>query len=149
MSTHYIEEAERLADDVAVMAHGAVVARGTPEALRVKHAGDQATEYYGSPERLAATRDAQTAGLADPADRAQCRVLRPRGCTADVLDELDDAWSVTATLEDVFVLLTGEVLDEWPPSRRPAPRRATRPIRARPPSSASGPAVHALQAATG
>ena len=30
MSTHYIEEAERLADEVAVMAHGRIVARGRP-----------------------------------------------------------------------------------------------------------------------
>ncbi|MEY4069255.1 MAG: hypothetical protein RLZZ332_1591, partial [Actinomycetota bacterium] len=30
MSTHYIEEAERLADDIAIMNHGRVIARGTP-----------------------------------------------------------------------------------------------------------------------
>ena len=30
MSTHYIEEAERLADEVAVMHHGKVIARATP-----------------------------------------------------------------------------------------------------------------------
>ena len=30
MSTHYIEEAERLADEVAVMAHGKIIARGRP-----------------------------------------------------------------------------------------------------------------------
>src|SRR6476659_9985098 len=35
MSTHYIEEAERLADEVAVMAHGKVVARGKPSELLV------------------------------------------------------------------------------------------------------------------
>ncbi|MET0127871.1 MAG: ABC transporter ATP-binding protein, partial [Solirubrobacterales bacterium] len=38
MSTHYIEEAERLADEVAVMAHGKVVARGKPSDLIAEHA---------------------------------------------------------------------------------------------------------------
>ena len=34
MSTHYIEEAERLCDDVAVVSHGKVIARGTPADAR-------------------------------------------------------------------------------------------------------------------
>src|SRR5207342_2829588 len=39
MSTHYIEEAERLADEVAVMAEGKVVARGRPADLIAQYAG--------------------------------------------------------------------------------------------------------------
>ena len=39
MSTHYIEEAERLADTVAIMAEGSVVAEGRPAELVVAHAG--------------------------------------------------------------------------------------------------------------
>src|SRR3954449_1412667 len=56
MSTHYIEEAERLADEVAVMTHGAVIARGRPAQLIDDHAGDQTAEVYGPPERLAEVR---------------------------------------------------------------------------------------------
>ena len=41
MSTHYIEEAERLADEVAVMAHGKIIARGRPSQLVAEHAGRQ------------------------------------------------------------------------------------------------------------
>ncbi|MDQ4130132.1 MAG: ABC transporter ATP-binding protein, partial [Actinomycetota bacterium] len=37
MSTHYIEEAQRLADEVAVMAHGKVIARGRPAELIATH----------------------------------------------------------------------------------------------------------------
>jgi lipooligosaccharide transport system ATP-binding protein len=44
MSTHYIEEAERLADDVAVMAHGKIVARGRPAELIAAHAGRETAE---------------------------------------------------------------------------------------------------------
>jgi lipooligosaccharide transport system ATP-binding protein len=115
MSTHYIEEAERLADDVAVMAHGAVVARGTPHDLRVKHVGERATEYYGPPEKLAAIEQvAQTAGLATRRTGPSIAVLRSESAPESLLDELEtlgESVHRTATLEDVFVLLTGEVLD--------------------------------------
>ncbi|MCW2606164.1 MAG: transporter ATP-binding protein, partial [Frankiales bacterium] len=46
MSTHYIEEAERLADTVAVMAAGRVVARGVPADLVAEHAGREALEVH-------------------------------------------------------------------------------------------------------
>src|SRR3954452_3825000 len=65
MSTHYIEEAERLADEVAVMAHGKVVARGRPAELIAKHAGRETAEVYGPPDRLAEARAlAESEGLA-------------------------------------------------------------------------------------
>src|SRR5918998_261005 len=53
MSTHYIEEAERLADRVTIMSHGKVVAEGPPTALVREHAGAEAVEVYGPPARLA------------------------------------------------------------------------------------------------
>src|SRR5918994_2828445 len=53
MSTHYIEEAERLADSVTIMSHGKVVAVGPPELLLREHAGTDAVEVYGPPARLA------------------------------------------------------------------------------------------------
>ena len=52
MSTHYIEEAERLADSVTIMAHGTAVAVGPPAALVAEHAGREAVEIYGPPARL-------------------------------------------------------------------------------------------------
>src|SRR5207302_11492823 len=39
MSTHYIEEAERLADTVTIMSHGSAVAVGPPARLVAEHAG--------------------------------------------------------------------------------------------------------------
>ena len=39
MSTHYIEEAQRLADEVAVMANGKIIARGKPDELITEYAG--------------------------------------------------------------------------------------------------------------
>ena len=52
MSTHYIEEAERLADTVVVMAKGRVVASGTPEELIAQNAGREVLEVYGAPPVL-------------------------------------------------------------------------------------------------
>src|SRR5687767_782760 len=49
MSTHYIEEAARLADTVTVMAAGRAVATGRPSDLVAEHAGREALEVYGPP----------------------------------------------------------------------------------------------------
>src|SRR6476469_9677105 len=52
MSTHYIEEAQRLCDTVTIMSHGKAVAIGSPRDLITQHAGHEALEVYGSPTRL-------------------------------------------------------------------------------------------------
>jgi lipooligosaccharide transport system ATP-binding protein len=63
MSTHYSEEAERLADTVAVMSHGRMVALGKPEEVVPAEAGEQALEVYGPPDHLeSVVRDAAEAG---------------------------------------------------------------------------------------
>ncbi len=107
MSTHYIEEAERLADEVAVMAHGKIVARGKPSELIAKHAGRETAEVYGPPDRLAEARAlAESDGLAvRPAGPAIAIVGAERSTNGSVPD---DAIRRAASLEDVFVLLTGE-----------------------------------------
>src|SRR5687767_15733637 len=53
MSTHYIEEAQRLADTVLIMSHGSAVAAGPPSQLVAEHAGREVVEVYGPPARLA------------------------------------------------------------------------------------------------
>src|SRR3712207_854714 len=52
MSTHYIEEAARLAETVTVMSQGRAVATGRPHDLVAEHAGAEAIEVYGPPARL-------------------------------------------------------------------------------------------------
>jgi lipooligosaccharide transport system ATP-binding protein len=107
MSTHYIEEAERLADEVAVMAHGKIIARGRPSELVAEHAGRQTAEVYGPPERLAEVRTrAEQQGLrVRPAGPAIAIVGAERATNGAVPEE---ALVRAASLEDVFVLLTGE-----------------------------------------
>ena len=107
MSTHYIEEAERLADEVAVMHRGKVISRGRPVELIAEHAGRQTAEVYGPPDRLAETRaEAESQGLAvRPAGPAIAIVGSERVGNGAIPE---DAVTRAATLEDVFVLLTGE-----------------------------------------
>ena len=74
MSTHYIEEAERLADIVAVMSAGRVIAQGTPAELTLAHAGERVVEVFGAPARLEeVTQLAAAPRLAEPAQRARGR----------------------------------------------------------------------------
>jgi lipooligosaccharide transport system ATP-binding protein len=107
MSTHYIEEAERLADEVAVMAQGKIIARGHPAKLIAEHAGERTAEVYGPPDRLLEARAAAEAlGLTvRPAGPAIAIVGAERAANGDIPSE---AVHRAATLEDVFVILTGE-----------------------------------------
>ncbi|HSK50999.1 MAG TPA: ABC transporter ATP-binding protein [Solirubrobacterales bacterium] len=107
MSTHYIEEAERLADEVAVMHHGEIIARGVPAELIATHAGTHTAEIYAPPQRLTELRaSAEDAGLrVRPAGPAIAIVGSEQAADGHVPE---DAVIRAATLEDVFVLLTGE-----------------------------------------
>ena len=105
MSTHYIEEAQRLADSVTIMAHGKAVATGRPAELVAEHAGREVIEVYGPPARLAEVED----------DMSRLGVRTRRTGTSVALmgiehqnGNLPDGVRRAANLEDVFVLLTGE-----------------------------------------
>jgi lipooligosaccharide transport system ATP-binding protein len=104
MSTHYIEEAERLCDEVTIMSHGKAVAVGAPRALITEHAGTEALEVYGSPTRLGEVeRLAVERGWRTRRTGTSIAVLHSNGSAED----LDGERRIT-NLEDVFVLLTGE-----------------------------------------
>jgi lipooligosaccharide transport system ATP-binding protein len=103
MSTHYIEEAERLCDEVTIMSHGRAVAVGAPSALIAEHAGREATEVYGSPARLTEIEGiARDRGWRTRRTGTSVAILHANGDTS-----LGGERRVT-NLEDVFVLLTGE-----------------------------------------
>src|ERR1700716_2526890 len=57
MSTHYIEEAERLCDTVTIMSHGKAVAVGPPHAPVHEPPGREARAGFGSPTRLSEVED--------------------------------------------------------------------------------------------
>jgi len=103
MSTHYIEEAERLCDQVSIVSHGKAVAVGSPRELIAEHAGGSALEVYGSPTRLGEVEGiARERGWSTRRTGTSVSILHANGDT-----DLDGERRVT-NLEDVFVLLTGE-----------------------------------------
>ncbi len=108
MSTHYIEEAERLADTVTIMSHGRAVATGPPAALVAEYAGRQAVEVYGPPAQLADVEaEAAAAGFRTRRTGTSVAVLGIDGADG----RAPDGERRPANLEDVFVLLTGEQID--------------------------------------
>ena len=107
MSTHYIEEAQRLADTVLIMSHGSAVASGPPAELVVQHAGREVLEVYGPPARLAEVEaEAGAAGMQ----------TRRTGTSVSILGVDRNGYRAEgerrpANLDDVFVLLTGEEIE--------------------------------------
>jgi ABC-2 type transport system ATP-binding protein len=121
LTTQYLEEADQLADRIAVLDDGAIVAEGTAEELKEQVAGkrlDLRLADTAAFDRLSADLDGRTVH----SDRSTLTLgLATDGAAAEVralLDELDPdrraiaAFSVhTATLEDVFMTLTGRPTD--------------------------------------
>jgi ABC-2 type transport system ATP-binding protein len=123
LTTHYLEEADRLAAEVAIVDHGKVVAHGTPEALKRGLEGDTIEIEIGDGDD-AATRGAleRIDGVGEP--QLQGRVLRIRardGAAAvpAVLAALDAhgvrAASLTMarpSLDEVYLRHAGRRIDE-------------------------------------
>ena len=108
MSTHYIEEAERLADRVAIMSAGRVVAEGTPAELILAHAGREVVDVHGSVAELSELRSrAAAAGVATRHCGPAITYLH-----AESLDgQVPAGARRSASLEDVFVRLTGDYVE--------------------------------------
>jgi lipooligosaccharide transport system ATP-binding protein len=108
MSTHYIEEAERLADTVAVMSAGKIIAQGTPAQLVSAHAGREVLEVYGPPAELVEIEALATArGWRHRRSGPAVALL-----AAEQLNgEAPEGVRRPANLEDAFVALTGQEIE--------------------------------------
>jgi lipooligosaccharide transport system ATP-binding protein len=108
MSTHYIEEAERLADTVLIMSNGKAVAEGRPADLVRDLVGTQVTEVYGPQQHLAAVEaQVRDRGYRTRRTGTSVAILGTESANGDIPDGLVRP----ASLEDVFVMLTGEVVE--------------------------------------
>ncbi|GAA1086056.1 ABC transporter ATP-binding protein [Nocardiopsis metallicus] len=113
MSTHYIEEAERLSDEVALMAKGRVVERGAPADLVAKYAGASVEEYTPDGEGGMAELERLVNGHGFTTRRTgtTLSVLRAEELPESVRDRLGAPDRRDSNLEDVFVTLTGESVE--------------------------------------
>jgi lipooligosaccharide transport system ATP-binding protein len=108
MSTHYIEEAERLADIVAVMSAGRIIAQGTPTELILAHAGREVLEVYGPAARLAKLE--ALAGERGWRHRRSGPAVALLGAE-NLNGEAPEGVRRPANLEDAFVALTGQEIE--------------------------------------
>ncbi|TDQ53454.1 ATP-binding cassette domain-containing protein [Actinorugispora endophytica] len=124
LTTHYLDEADQLAERVIVVDHGRVIADATPERLKADHAGDRVTLTFDH-EADARRGEARALDIAAGAraERTGARVVIevPGGAqlTPKLLRSLDEAnldvvgvEVVRPTLDDVFLNLTGRSLRE-------------------------------------
>jgi ABC-2 type transport system ATP-binding protein len=122
LTTHYMDEAERLCDELAIMDHGKVIARGTPGALiasiGAEHLVELSTGDAAHVVDLPALR--QVVGVREAqAENGTIRIQATElhRAVPAVLEELrrqgiplTELGTHSATLEDVFVSLTGRHL---------------------------------------
>jgi ABC-2 type transport system ATP-binding protein len=113
LTTHYMEEAEKLCDDVAIMDKGKIIARGAPQELIQAHCRLATLSMPGEqfPRNLPGLRQTVT----ERGDRIQIRTENVNAVIAQLLSHGVDMRSVnvnTPTLEDVFLKLTGRRLRE-------------------------------------
>ena len=120
LTSHAMDEVERLADRVALLRGGAVVAVGPPGELIAEHGGAPRLDVTLDEAASDAAVDSAEAGLAGDAaveptrDGLRIRGVRPEGI-GDAVDALDAAgvafeslaWT-EPSLEDVYLRLTGE-----------------------------------------
>ena len=121
LTTHYIEEAERLCDRVAIMDEGKIVAMGTPKELQQQSKGQSRIQInVAAPlqrETLPAWPDAIETILNGDGREMTVYSNRPARTLFEIMKwldqqglQLDDVHLKRPTLEDVFVELTGKKL---------------------------------------
>ena len=115
LTTQYLDEADQLADRVAVLDHGALVAEGSPEQLKARVPGGHIRLQFADPQHLEtaahlltnAGRDDETLSLQVPGDGT---VATLRALLAQLDQHTIDIESLsihTPDLDDVFFAVTG------------------------------------------
>ena len=124
LTTQYLEEADHLADEIAVIDHGKVIARGTSDSLK-KQVGGERLEIVVENQFVAATKEivAKVSGGAINVDEGLRQISAPVTTgskalieAAKLLDEKGihplDIGLKRPSLDDVFLSLTGHVAEE-------------------------------------
>jgi ABC-2 type transport system ATP-binding protein len=116
LTTQYLEEADELADQVALLDHGRLIAEGTPDQLKRRVPGGHVRLQFVDPDGLEAAartlveavRDDQALTLDVSSDGSvkSLRALLER--LADASVEVDSLSVHTPDLDDVFLTLTGQ-----------------------------------------
>ena len=127
LTTQYLEEADVLADEIVVINHGRVIAKGTADQLKAQVGGERLEITVSDPTQLDAARHLLAPlGVGDASIEEQRRsMLIPISGGVGVLREalrrleesaidVDDAGLRRPTLDDVFLTLTGHAAEDEP-----------------------------------
>ena len=124
LTTHYLEEADRLAERLAIVDRGKVVAEGTPEALKAELQGDSVSiEFFGSVDeaavRRAADRTGQVSEVLVDGNTAHIRVNDGASALPALLGALEAEGTKAASvklsrpsLDDVYLRHTGRTFEQ-------------------------------------
>jgi lipooligosaccharide transport system ATP-binding protein len=108
LTTHYMDEAQRLCDEIIVIDHGRILDRGVPQDLIDRHVKGHVFEVQKP--LPSGFRDGQFE-REDIGDAVLYYVETPRAFTRDLPEDVV-YWHRQANLEDVFLRLTGRALRE-------------------------------------
>lgn len=121
LTTHYIEEAERLCDRVAIIDHGKIIALDTPQQLIARSSGQSRIEFRTA-SALALGQLRQLPFVESVAESGGAYILRSAAVARTLSElikwldaeghELLDLHVTRPTLEDVFIELTGRRIRE-------------------------------------
>ena len=113
LTTHFMDEAERLATRLAVIDHGTMIASDTPRALIAAHVEPEVVEVYGDEAKAWAEahgRRLASASSSPARPRSATRTIRSRCSTTSRMRAELRYLHRPANLEDLFIKLTGREL---------------------------------------